>query len=134
MNARTTFTAIILSLLTSVCFGDTFKNRQSGETFDGFVTQKRSRDKTLIFSTKVNKFTPVFLSEYDVEQNSKGRRNSVVVISIRLPEVMLSKVVSQELANSIVKASNNGPLFILLDIDNPGGRGEYTRGTPRMPS
>ncbi len=127
MTTRTTFTAIILTLFASICFGDTFKNRQDGKTFDGFVTQKQSREKTLIYNVEKKKFTPVDLSEYEVEQNSKGRRDSVIVFTIRQGEVMLSKSVSGEVAKSIVTASNNGPLFILLDIDSPGGKGEYMK-------
>jgi hypothetical protein len=106
---------------------DTFKNKQSGETFYGFRTQKSSANQTLVYNDTTKKLTPLNLRDYDVAMDDKGRRNSVVMVSITDAEALLSEAVAKIISEAIVKASNTGPRFVLLKIDNPGGRGEYMK-------
>jgi ATP-dependent protease ClpP protease subunit len=51
----------------------------------------------------------------------------VVLVSITDAETLLSEAVAKTIADAIIKASNTGPKFVLLKIDNPGGRGEYMK-------
>lgn len=121
-------TAIIMLLGAGQnALADTFRHKTTGEVFDGFATQKQIRDRTLVFDSTNSDFKPVVLSEYDVEWNYKGRRDNVIVIRINSPEIFLSQTVCEEIANTIVEASNKGPRFILIEIDSPGGRGAYAR-------
>jgi len=123
----------IIFVLTVVyfCFGvvaaDTFKHRQSGEEFDGFATQKSMRGKTRIYNEQKNGFEAVKLADYEITYNAKGRRSNVVVIPIIQQEVLLSQTISLKLAKTIAEASNKGPLFIVIQIDSPGGRGAYMK-------
>jgi len=116
---------LLICILASAAPADAFKNRQTGETFTGFVTQKTAGSKTLIFNSEQNKMIPVVLSDYEITYNIQGRRDSVVVIPITQPEILLSQTLSEKVAAAIVDASNTGPQAIILQIDNPGGRGDY---------
>lgn len=118
---------LICLIFSSLSIADTFKNIKTGEAFDGFATQKSRQGLTLVYNSDKKDFSPLNLDDYTVERNYNGRRDTVYVFSLTEPEILLSKVVSDEIANSIVQASDKGPMFILLEIDNPGGRGEYAR-------
>jgi ATP-dependent protease ClpP protease subunit len=124
-----TLNLIIIGIIinSTCCFADTFQHRQTGEVFHGFATQKTAQNKTLIYIKEKSKFESANLAEYDITIDTNGRRNSVVVIPINQPETMLSQVVSSTVADTIEKASNNGPYLIVIQIDNPGGRGEYMK-------
>ncbi len=109
------------------CLADTFKHRESGEVFHGFATQKVIRNQTRVYVAEEEKFKPVYLKDYDVTVNGQGRRDNVIVIPLYLPEVLISRYVSDTVSKTIRDASNKGPKFILIEIDLPGGRGDYMR-------
>jgi len=127
MNRYFKITAIIVGMFLTNCPADTFKHVQSGKVFHGFRTQKRIANRTMIYIYEEEDFKPVDLSEYEVVLDNQGRRNDVVIIEIGAEEILLSQVVSDTLAKAIVNASNKGPRFILLEIDNPGGQGIYMK-------
>lgn len=118
---------VILVTCSVMSPADTFKNRSSDEVFHGFVTQKTGQGKTLIYSDEDKKFRPVNLGEYEVSIDAKGRRETVVVVTIKQEQVLLSQAVSSMVAKSIIEASNKGPRFIMVEIDSPGGRGDYMK-------
>lgn len=126
MTRYTTIIVLIAALAMSAT-ADTFKHRQTGETFDGFVTQKQNKGKTLVYLESENTLKGIPLAEYEVTRNYKGRRNRVVVIPIKTHEVIISEAISKMVAKTIIDASNKGPKCILIEIDNPGGRGEYMK-------
>lgn len=114
-------------LVAGDCLGDTFKHRVSGEIFHGFATQKVIRDQTRVYVAEEKKFKPLDLKDYDVTTNGQGRRDNVIVIPLHLQEALISKVVTENVSKTIRDASNKGPQFILIEIDLPGGRGDYMR-------
>mgnify|MGYP000023413416 CR=1 FL=1 len=119
--------ATVVILCTAICCADTFKHRETGEVFNGFATQKSIGNRTRVYNADLKTFKPLVLGQYDVTPNARGRRNNVIVMPLKQAEVLLSKAVSEALANAIVDASNKGPRFIVIEIDNPGGRGEYMK-------
>ncbi len=127
MNRQIAFISVVILLCAALCGADTFKHRPSGDVFHGFATQKSIGNRTRVYNAELESFKPINLAEYDVTPNAQGRRNSVVVIPLNQGEVLLSKVVSEALGNAIVDASNKGPKFIVLEIDSPGGRGQYMK-------
>lgn len=127
MSRQIALIALVLAFCVALCSADTFKHRQSGEVFHGFVTQKQNREKTLVYVEKDKSFKPLSLAEYEVTRDDKGRRNRIVVIPIRYEEAIISRSVAQTIAKTIVDASNKGPRYILLEIDSPGGRGDYMK-------
>jgi membrane-bound ClpP family serine protease len=106
---------------------DTFKNKETGEIFYGFRTQKSTANKTLVYNEATSSFAPLDLRDYEITMDDKGRRNSVVLVSITDAEALLSEAVARTIADAIIKASNTGPKFVILKIDNPGGRGDYMK-------
>jgi ClpP class serine protease len=104
----------------SVCAGDTFTNRQTGESFDGFATQQVRAGKTIVRSAGSESSKSINLSEYDVRWNFNGRRNQVIVLPIKDAIELESETALFEKA--LESASNQGPLFVVLAIDTPGGR------------
>lgn len=118
---------ILLITISTIALCDTFKHKETGETFTGFKTQKSNGGKTLVYNSEEKKLTAVALNEYDITYNTEGRRDTVFIVPITKSEILLSQVVSETIAKSIVEASNAGPQAIILQIDNPGGRGEYMK-------
>ena len=117
---------IVAMLLVYVSFSvaDTFKHKESGEVFTGFATQKVAADRTLVYNSDESKMSPVVLSDYEVTSDRKGRRDTVSLLVMSQPEILLSDTVSKEVAAAIINASNKGPQAIILQIDGPGGRGD----------
>ena len=118
---------LFLWMCVSAVNADTFKHRQTGESFNGFATQKAAGNKTLVYNDDEGQMTPVVLSDYDIVYNSKGRRDIVYLLELSSPEIFLSEAVSKKAAESIIDASNKGPLAIIIQVDNPGGRGDYMK-------
>jgi len=117
---------VLFSLAVDV-HADTFKHRETSEIFHGFATQKTNKNETMVYVAEQEKFKPVNLGEYNITFDFQGRRDSVAVVRIRQQEVILSHAVTIEVAEAIIKASNKGPRFIILEIDCPGGRGDYMK-------
>lgn len=121
--------AITAAFLWTVCSAqaDTFKHRSTGETFHGFPTHKKSAGKTMIFNADLNKFTPIDLAEYQIAYNQEGRRDSVMVLKLDQPEILISETVAAAVAEAILKAADQGPKAIVIQIDLPGGQGPSMR-------
>ena len=117
-------TLVMLFVCVSSALADTFKHKESGESFTGFSTQKVAAGKTLVYNADESKMAPVVLSDYDITSDSKGRRNTVSLLLLDKPEILLSATVSKKIAETIIHTSNKGPQAIILQIDGPGGRGE----------
>jgi len=52
---------IFLCILVSTVMADTFKHKESGESFSGFVTQKTAGNQTLVYNDDESKMMPVVL-------------------------------------------------------------------------
>jgi ClpP class serine protease len=114
----------ITCCLASTGLSDTFKHKQTGESFSGFATQKNIGSQTRVYNSEQKTFVTIQLGDYQVTYNEKGRRSTVVLVPLSQPEVFMSQTVAEQIAQSIIDASNTGPLGILLEIDSPGGNGD----------
>ncbi len=123
------FSLAVLFLSALICssFADTFTHKETGDTFTGFKRQKSMRGLTLVYNAEADSFKPIDLDEYDWKMDRNGRRNRISVFQINEPEIMLSQVICEQIAEEIVKKADLGPLFILIEIDSPGGKGDYMR-------
>ena len=121
-------TKVMIGVMLFVCVSfsgaDTFKHKESGEIFTGFATQKVTAGRTLVYNSDDSKMTPVVLSDYEVTSDRKGRRDTVSLLLMSQPEILLSDTVAKEVAAVIINASNKGPQAIILQINGPGGRGD----------
>jgi len=113
-------TALVLIVLLSFadCFADTFVNRLTGETFNGYVVNIKRGDKTQVRIGK-NRVEYLDLSQFNITRNPLGRKDRVSVFSFTGTIDLICEVEAFEKA--IVDAANQGPLFILIEIDTPGG-------------
>jgi hypothetical protein len=127
MTRNLLFHTVWIAMLGCVASGDTFTHRTDGKRFHGYATQKTNREQTMVFNFEANKLETATLAEYDIVYNKEGRKNIVSIIPIQAPEILISEAVAKEVADQLVMASNNGPRMIVLDIDNPGGSGEYMK-------
>ena len=120
------YPALTLAMLLffSNCFADTFIHRDTGESFNGYATQKKKRDKTHV---RIERRGPQYLdlSDYEVQQNHLGRKNKVFVFSIKDSIDFIYE--TEVFEKAIVVAANQGPLFILIEIDTPGGRADLAQ-------
>jgi membrane-bound ClpP family serine protease len=136
-------TAVILApalvvLFAGVCFSDTFTNRQTNEKLHGYITarlpgsaQSSRQDSN---STKTaeaeNGLTSVFtqekgllklnLKEWEIKRDNLGRNNKVIVLPV--DDVIMYEIETDAFEKAIADSSDEGPLFILVEIDTPGGR------------
>lgn len=118
---------IFLWMLATNGMADTFKHKETGESFTGFVTQKSTAGKTLVYNSEEGKMKPLILRDYEVTYDRQGRRDTVSLLRLTQPEIMLSETISKKAAAAITEASNKGPQAIIVQIDSPGGRGEYMK-------
>ncbi len=118
---------MMLGCFVTVSFADTFVNKETGESFSGFMTQKSDGKKTLIYNDDEKKLTTINTNEYEITTNSQGRKDSVIVVPVTQSEVLVSQVVAEKIAETIIEASNKGPQFIVVQIDSPGGRADYMK-------
>jgi ATP-dependent protease ClpP protease subunit len=119
--------AVVLMLSAMPSWADTFRHRTTGETFTGFRTHKKSVGKVLVFNADQNKLIPMDLSEYEIIRDDNGRRNTVIVVRIEQPEILLSETIAQEAANIILRSADQGPKSVIIQIDLPGGQGAPMR-------
>ena len=111
-------TFFFVAVLASTSFGDTFVNRATGETFNGYVVKIYRGDKIQVRTDGGAKY--VDLGMYDVQRNSLGRKKQVPVFAIKDPVELLLQAEAFEKA--ITSAANQGPLFILIEIDTISSR------------
>lgn len=117
--ARYSVIVFVVLLIFSVGFADTFVNVRTGKTFNGYATQKKRRNKTQV---RTGRKSPVYLDlgQYEIERNYLGRKNKVYVFSIEDSINLICQ--SEAFEKAVTSAANQGPLFILIEIDTPGGK------------
>jgi membrane-bound ClpP family serine protease len=116
------FSLCLFLLLSTICNADIFTNKDTGGFFYGYPTQIKRGSETLV--REGSEFNPRYinLAQYKIEQSPLGRRNQIYVLSIT--GMIELECEAQAFAEAIETASNAGPVFIVIDIDTPGGRHE----------
>jgi ATP-dependent protease ClpP protease subunit len=112
---------IIASLLLTIpCAADTFTNRQTGDEFYGYATQVKRGGKTLVRAGNKGAAKYIDMADYRVTWSRQGRKN--IVITIPIKDAIMLECETAALEKAIETSSNQGPMFILIEIDTPGGR------------
>jgi len=119
--------SFILLLWAGLCRADTFTHLKTGETFDGYATNIRKGQRTLVrvSAGKANRPRYVDLGDYDVQWNFQGRKEQLVVLPVTETIAVSGEVEAFE--REIDLAANRGPLLIIVEIDVPGGRAGLAR-------
>ena len=136
-------TAVILApamvvLFAGVCLADTFTNRQTNEKLHGYITarlpgsaQSTRRDDSSPKTTEAeNGPTSVYTqekgllklnpNEWEMVRDRSGRNNKVIVLPV--DDVIMYEIETDAFEKALADSSQEGPLFILVEIDTPGGR------------
>lgn len=116
--------SLVLLAFSLACFADTFTNRESGEVLHGYIAGQ-AEDGEAILSTKEKGQVKLNLTQWQIVTDRLGRNNKVIILTID-DEIEL-EIETQALEQEVAKLSSEGPLFILFEIDTPGGRGDLTR-------
>ena len=144
-NLRTvvTLTSALIVLFAGVCLADTFTNRQTSEKLHGYITARLPgsapalrRDENSPKSTEAeNGPTSVFtqekgllklnLNEWEVARDRNGRNNKVIVLLV--DDAIMHEIETDAFEKAIADSSDEGPLFILVEIDTPGGRVDFAQ-------
>jgi membrane-bound ClpP family serine protease len=103
----------------AACFGDTFTHRQRGEVVHGYAIGETDGVE-IIVQTEEKGVVRLNLAEWEATADRLGRNNKVIILAI--DNEMMLEIETQALEQAIGVASKEGPLFILLEIDTPGGR------------
>jgi ATP-dependent protease ClpP protease subunit len=142
-NMKKLKTAVILApalvvLLAGVCLADTFTNRQTSEKLHGYITarlpgsgQSARQDSSSPKDTEAeNGPTSVYtqekgllklnLNEWEMVRDRSGRNNKVIVVPV--DDAIIYEIEADAFEKVLADSSQEGPLFILVEIDTPGGR------------
>ncbi len=119
LQTSTVALLIFWSFFSQACWADTFTHHKSGEILHGYKTSQVDRAETAIQTTEKG-LIKLNLAEWQGTADRKGRNNKVVVMEINSP--IIYEIETQALENAITRIADEGPLFILLEIDTPGGR------------
>ena len=109
---------LIIILITSLSLADTFTNKKTKESFDGFATTKKIHKLTVV-RTSENKPLKIKLKDYDITLNNKGRRDLITVIPLR--NAIEFSAETDAFCKAIKKNVNKGVKLIIIDVDSPGG-------------
>jgi membrane-bound ClpP family serine protease len=112
------FMIIFASLLTSFCFADTIVNKKTGETLHGYLTGAENAGLSDANTTEKG-LIKINLADFTVTRDAKGRNNSYALIEVG---ELMAGMETTAFEETIKKEAARGPLFILLEIDSPGGR------------
>jgi hypothetical protein len=115
---------LVLFLSTSNGFSDTFVNRATGETFNGYATNfKKGFENQVRIGASQPKY--LNLDNYKITPNNKGRKERIYDYSLQAPlNLFLEANVLEE---SMPLVANQGPYFIILELDSPYGEIEIAR-------
>lgn len=97
---------------------DTFTHKTKDIVYHGFMMQAVKDGKNMI-QTQENGPVEVNAAEYDVVYNTTGRNNFVSALSII--DSIKTDYETTAFEEAIVEEADKGPLFILIEIDSPGG-------------
>ena len=108
----------------SACFADTFTHRRTSELLHGYATSRAEAGITEVH-TQEKGLIDLNLADWRITPDRLGRNNKVIVLT--LDNKIMLQIQTDALIEAITTTSDQGPLFILLEIDTPGGRVDYTR-------
>jgi len=138
LKTAAALTSVLLILSAGVCPADTFTNHQTNETLHGYITSRlpgsaqsaRRDDGSQKVAEAEDGPTSVFTQEkgllklnpkeWEIKRDNLGRNNKVIVVPV--DDAIMYEIETDAFEKAIAESSQEGPLFILVEIDTPGGR------------
>lgn len=106
----------------NTAFADTFTNINTGEVLHGYIVEKNEASQAFVKTAEQGQ-TKINLAEWKIAYDRQGRENQVIVLS--LDDAIALQLQTDAIKTSLAEAAKSGPLFILLEIDTPGGSIDY---------
>lgn len=103
---------------------DTFTNSRTNETLTGYATGE-IEDGNAVVVTKEKGRTSINLAQWSFKKDGSGRNNIVAVFAIEGD--ILYEIETEAFEMALKEAVKKGPLFIIIEIDTPGGRIDLAR-------
>jgi ClpP class serine protease len=118
---RIIFCLLLLSIFLPGGFviADTFLNAQTGQSYHGYATGNENAGLSDV-NTAEQGPVKLNLSQFKTTRDRTGRNNTVMVLSI--PAEIILGMETSAFEKAVKDAASKGPLFILIEIDSPGGR------------
>jgi hypothetical protein len=124
LQAKTLTAFLLMSVFLTACFADTFTNHQSGEVLHGYIAQRSESGGAVVNTTEKGRVN-LNPAQWQIVTNRLGRNNRVVVLTI--DDEIMYEIETQALEKALAEIPACGPLFILFEIDTPGGRADLAQ-------
>ncbi|MFA5554757.1 MAG: hypothetical protein WCZ89_02380 [Phycisphaerae bacterium] len=116
-------TALVF-LSAGLAWADTFTEMQTKEVLHGYATGEYENGRAVVMTAQKGRVT-LNLAQWQVSRDRKGRNNKVFVFSI--DGGIMYEIETAAFEQALKQAASQGPLFILIEIDTPGGRIDLAR-------
>jgi len=123
MFRHTILAFVFMTLFFSrVSLADTFKNTATNEVLHGYLTSKIVSGDTEAV-TQEKGIVAINTMKWEITPDREGRNNKVIVVLYEGP--MIKQIETDALKKALIESADAGPLFILLELDTPGGRIDF---------
>ncbi len=119
LQAAVLTVSFVISVFSLACLADTFTNRKTEEMLHGYATSQTKGSETIVHTKEKGKLT-LNLAQWQITPDQFGRNNKVIILTI--DDYIGLQIETQALEQAIIKAADQGPLFILIEISTPGGQ------------
>lgn len=114
----------VFLLFLANCAADTFVHRQTGESFNGYATDRKKGSLTQVHAEhRLPQY--INLNNYSITRNTLGRKNKVWIFSIKNSLAFIAE--AEAFDKAIALAARQGVKFIIIDIDTAGVRLDLAR-------
>jgi ATP-dependent protease ClpP protease subunit len=118
MKSVAWFLLVAVFLSADCLFADTFTNTENSEKFHGYLTGREEAGLSEVFAGEKG-LIKINLNNYKVVRNRTGRNNTIALFEFS--GEIATALETKAFEDSIQQAVSNGPLFVIIEIDSPGG-------------
>jgi membrane-bound ClpP family serine protease len=111
--------SIVIPIFSLPCLADTFTKRKTQEILHGYATSQTKGSETIVHTQEKGRLT-LNLAQWQITPDQFGRNNKVIILT--LDDHINLEIETQALVQAIIKAADEGPLFIVVEISTPGGQ------------
>lgn len=121
---RLVFSVAVLWAVISPAPADTFTSLSGLKTYTGYVQSVNANGVCRVLTQEAGE-VEFNLAEYKAAYNYKGRNPFVSVIAI--DDQIQYEIETAAFEAALLEEASKGPLFILVEVDTPGGRVDLTQ-------
>jgi ATP-dependent protease ClpP protease subunit len=117
-------TLLLAVALSGPVFADTFRHKQKDLVYTGYATSRLNEGKTEVVTVE-NGIVALNLAEYNIEWNEQGRNQFVSILP--LSDSIRYEIETSAFEKALTEEADKGPLYIVIEIDSPGGRVDFAK-------